>query len=143
MVVAFLRWDLFDSGREARHARAAAKEREAAYMLEAMTLNTEYRVHEAYLGLRESSQALELAQSRAALAEETRRIIALRFEGAVATVVELLDAQTSLNMARADVVGKENALRVAAAELSCESGQCGAQGCTLTGPSTKSEVISK
>lgn len=122
-VAAFLRWDLLDGGLR-RHERAAAKfrAREAEEYLDGLRKETSFRVHEAYLKVEESAKGLELARSRAALAQEAARLTARRYENSLSTVSELLDAQASLDAARADVAEKTGRHLVTVAALHYQSG---------------------
>jgi len=50
---------------------------------------------------------LEVTRHSVLDAEETVRLLTKRFENSLATMVELLDAQTALNQARANLVEAE------------------------------------
>jgi len=122
-MMAFLRWDIYDGGqRRAERQKARASEREAAEYLDGLRKKVAFKVYEAYLELDEASSGLELAEARHKLAEESQRLIASRYENSLTTVVELMDAQSSLDAARAAVVEKHNNYRIAAAELMYQSG---------------------
>lgn len=122
-VSAFIRWDLYNGGLKG-HARSDAsyglKEAEAYY--EGLKKEVVFRVNEAYLNVEEASRGSELATSRLSLAAETARLMEKRFENSLATVVELLDAQTSLDSARADLVAKTNSHLISMARLMFQSG---------------------
>ena len=62
------------------------------------------------------------ARSAAAAAEEGTRLIKARYENQLGRMVDLLDAQSALNAARADLVKAENDLRQSRAELLFASG---------------------
>lgn len=64
----------------------------------------------------------ELARQALATAEESTRLIRLRYENGLAPLADLLSAQASLEQARAAVVERENAVGIAAATLSFEGG---------------------
>jgi outer membrane protein TolC len=81
-----------------------------------------FRVYEAYLGVEEAGKALELARARERAAEEGRRLVKVRYENSLSTVVDLMDAQAALDAARADVAGKQNDYLVAVSELKYRSG---------------------
>lgn len=122
-VMAFLRWDLFD-GMNRESARRKAKHRlaEAGEYLDGLKKKAAYEVYEAYLSVGEAKKGHELAMAGLTSAEEGRRLVKTRFENSLSTVVDMLDAQTSLDAARTDVVAKEAAYYIALARLSFQSG---------------------
>jgi len=123
-VIAFMRWNLFDGTlREHERAKAKHKANEAAEYLDGMKKEIRFRVHEAYLGVEEARRGLELAHARETLAEEGHRLVSARYENSLSTVVELLDAQSALDGARADVAEKKRNYLVALASLKYQSGQ--------------------
>jgi len=122
-VSAFFRWDLYSGGLKGHTdsgARYGLMEAEAYY--EGLRKEIIFRINEAYLNVREASRGRELASSRLSLAEETARLIEKRYENSLATVVELLDAQTALDSARADLVAKTNSYLISMARLMYQSG---------------------
>jgi outer membrane protein len=122
-VGAFLRWTAFE-GALRIHQRAQAKHRleEARERLEGMRMEAEFRVHEAYLSVQEARRSLALARARRELARENLRLVEARYGNALATVVDLLDAQAALDEARAGVVRMKNMYLQAEAELTFRSG---------------------
>jgi outer membrane protein TolC len=122
-VAAFLRWDLFNGGRRrSERARARHQVREAEELLEGLRKQAGFEVYRAYLAAEEARATLELARSREELAAEGVRIVGVRYENALSTVVELLDAQTALDQARAGAVAAANRYLTAVAELQFASG---------------------
>lgn len=120
---AFLRWDLFDGAkREYQRAKARHLAGQADQSLQAMRQGISYRVREAWLNAGEAKMNSELARQALATAEESTRLIRLRYENGLAPLVDLLSAQASLEQARAGVVERENAFGTAAATLSFEGG---------------------
>lgn len=113
-----LRWNIFDGFRtwhgngQARAAQAAAAEQ-----LEQTRKDIGYQVHEAWLRHTEALKRRDVAQAALASAEETVRLLAKRFDNALATMVELLDAQSALNQARANQVESETSLQLATGRL--------------------------
>ena len=123
VVMAFLKWNLFDGLQTSNEvASAAHRKREAEQYYEGMKQQVAFKVHDAYLGIEEARLGLELAESRVKLAEESARIVASRYENSLATIVDLLDSQSALNAARADVVAKHNSYMVSIETLKYESG---------------------
>ena len=121
--MAFVRWDLYTGGRKthaASEARYGLNEAEAAYS--GLKKEISYRINEAYLAVLEASGSAELSSSRVSLAEEVARLLDTRYENSLATVVELLDAQTALDTARANLVDRNNAYLISLARLMFQSG---------------------
>ncbi|MEJ2695443.1 MAG: TolC family protein [Candidatus Sulfobium sp.] len=122
-LVAFLRWHIFDGTRR-EHEREKAKHKiaETGEYLDGFRKELRFRVYDAYLGVDESKKGLELAKAALKSAEEGRRLVLKRYENSLSTIVDLLDVQTSLDAARADVVRKEGAYLTAIANLGFQSG---------------------
>jgi outer membrane protein len=117
-VMAFLRWDILSGGKTYYSTkRAEYKLQEAGEYLEGLKKGIRFRVHEAYSTVLEAKAHLDLALSNLQSAEENRRLIKIRYENNLAKIIDLLDAQTSLDNARALVVQKEGTLQEAIAEL--------------------------
>ena len=65
----------------------------------------------------EAVKRLEVARHALVDAEESVRLISRRFENSLMTMVELMDAQTTLNRARAQLVENESSYALATARL--------------------------
>ena len=121
-ISAFIRWDIYNGGLKG-HAESDARfsllEAEAYY--NGLKREIIFRINQAYLNVQEASRGKELASSRLSLADETVRLMQKRYENSLATVVELLDAQTSLDSARADLVAKTNSHLIFLARLMFQS----------------------
>lgn len=103
-----LKWQLFDGfKRYHEKGRAVAARSAAAEMLENRVREVRYRVRESNMRRGEMGKRLEVVRSSLADAEETVRLLTKRFENSLATMVELLDAQTALNQVRASLVESE------------------------------------
>lgn len=99
-----LKWQLFDGFRHhSESKRAAAAQSAAREMLESTTKEIRYQLRESYVRREEAGKLLEVATHSVLDAEETVRLLAKRYENSLATMVELLDAQTALNQARANL----------------------------------------
>ncbi|MBW4056458.1 MAG: TolC family protein [Proteobacteria bacterium] len=113
-----LKWQLFDGFRtnserkQARAGQAAARE-----MLESTTKNVRYQLKESYLRRDEAGKRLEVARHAVVDAEETVRLLTKRYENSLSTLVELLDAQTALNQARANLVETEAGYALAGGQV--------------------------
>ena len=121
--VAFFRWELFD-GMKREHERARAKYQtaEAAEHLEGLRKAVSFRVFESYLSVKETLKNAELARAALRTAQEGKRLVKVRYESGLSPLVDLLDAQVSLDHARATLIARENEHRVAILNLGYESG---------------------
>ena len=120
---ASLRWELFDGMRRSREReKAGALHSASAEMMEQYRKEVAFQVTESWLRREEAAKRVEVARSAVASAEEGLRLVQKRFEGALATIVELLDVQTSVNRARATVVDTEADLVLATAQLAYSAG---------------------
>jgi len=103
-----LKWQIFDGfKRGSERDRAAASRAAANELLINRTRESSYQVTESYLRHKESGQRLEVARHALVDAEETVRLLTKRYENSLATLVDLLDAQTALNQVRANLVDTE------------------------------------
>ena len=122
-MMAFLRWDLFDGTKreyertKAKHLAAQVKEQ-----VSAMTKSVSYRIYEAYMNVEEARKNIELARESLKTAEEGTRLLKVRYENGFSPLADLLNAQGSLEQARAGLVERENVCKMALATLSFESG---------------------
>jgi outer membrane protein TolC len=108
LVGASLKWQLFDGfKRSAERNRASANSAAAREMLANRTRLSSYQVTESTLRYKETGKRLEVARHAVADAEETVRLLSRRFENSLATMAELLDAQTALFQVRAGLVETE------------------------------------
>lgn len=115
---ATLRWELFDGLRRGNQlAKARAQQQSAAESLKNYRQEIALQVTESYLRREEAGQRLEVARHALADAEEGARLISRRFENSLATMADLLDAQTALNRTRASLVDNESNFALATAQL--------------------------
>lgn len=118
-----LSWNLFDGlRREAAVAKAAAERAGAKAYFRGAADQAAFEVTEAYLSVDEARRRVEIARAAVALAEEGTRLIRARYENQLARFLDLLDAQTALDSARADLVRAENDLLQSRARLERASG---------------------
>lgn len=116
MVGATLRWEAFDGFRRVNERdRARAFKNMVQEHLEHYREELAYQVTEAYLRREETGKRLEISRHAVLEAAEGLRLVEKRFENSLATLVDLLDAQTSLNRARANLVETEAAYALATA----------------------------
>ena len=103
-----LKWNLFDGFRRgSERKRALSGQSAAREMLESTTQEVRYQLKESYIRREEAAKRLEVTRHALLDAEETVRLLAKRYENSLATLVELLDAQTALNQTRANLVDTE------------------------------------
>lgn len=118
-----LSWNLFDGlRREAAVAKAAAGRSGAMEVFRGASDRAAFDVTRAWLAVEESEQRLAIARAAVDAAEEGARLVKARYENQLARIIDLLDAQTALNGARADRVRAENDLQHARARLEAASG---------------------
>jgi outer membrane protein TolC len=103
-----LKWQIFDGFKRYHEKdRAVAARSSAAELLENRVREVRYRVRESGMRREEMGKRLEVARRSLDDAQETVRLLTKRFDNSLATMVELLDAQTALNQVRAELVESE------------------------------------
>ncbi|NTW98871.1 MAG: TolC family protein [Geobacteraceae bacterium] len=103
-----LKWNVFEGFRSnSERKRALSSQSAAREMLESATKDVRYQIRESYVRRQEVGKRLEMTRHSVLDAEETVRLLTKRYENSLATMVELLDAQTALNQARANLVEAE------------------------------------
>jgi len=122
-VSAFLRWNIFDGTLRSHEAsKAGFKAAEAREYLSGLKKSVSFKVYSAYLGAVEAQKKLELAEKALKTAEEGARLVQLRYENSLSPMIDLLDAQLSLDNARAGYTARKNDAQSAIANLCYESG---------------------
>ncbi len=117
-VAGMLTWTAFDAGAtRAAIDRAEAGRQEIAARLRQAEDGIALQVAEARRRALEAEERLAARELAVEQAEEASRIVKRRYENAMATVVELLTAQTQLDRARAEVVAARHDLALRRAEL--------------------------
>lgn len=118
-----LKWNLFDGFRTtSERKRALSGQAAAREMLESTTRDVRYQVKESHIRRNEVAKHREVARNAVLDAEETVRLLSRRYENSLATMVELLDAQTVLNQARANLVETEAGYALAGGQVYYMSG---------------------
>jgi outer membrane protein TolC len=79
-------------------------------------------VQESWLRRGEARASLKIADEALGVAEEGQRLVRLRYENSLATMVALLDSQAALNRARSERTRSAADLATAVAELHFSSG---------------------
>lgn len=113
-----LRWELFDGMRRSSDQGRARASRDAAIQYrEQFRKEVALQVRESLLRRGEAGKRLEVARHAFLAAEEGMRLVNKRFGEGLATMVELLDAQTALNRSRTGLVERETDLQLATARV--------------------------
>jgi outer membrane protein TolC len=81
-----------------------------------------FEAAQADLGVKEATLRAEIARSALASAEEGVRLLTSRYENRLGRMVDLLDAQTALDAARAARIRSENDVRLSRAQRFYASG---------------------
>lgn len=103
-----LKWNLFDGFRRcSERSRAVSGQSAAREALSSTAQDIRYQLRESYVRRDEIGKRRDVSRLALQDAEETVRLVSKRFENSLATMVELLDAQTALNQARANLVESE------------------------------------
>jgi outer membrane protein len=122
-VFALFSWELFD-GTKRHHEKQKARYliEETREQLERLMDGAAFQVFESFLSVEEAQKNAELAIASLATAEEGQRLVRLRYENSLSPLVDLLDAQVSLDQARADVIVRKKEEQLATLKLCFESG---------------------
>jgi outer membrane protein len=112
-----LTWDLYEGGGRG-HQQSAAAARLAAQQARRSEAQrgADFRSAEARLRAQEASLQLETARAAVVEAEESQRLIALRFAEGISDLSELLSVQTALDRVRLDAILAESGYLLALGE---------------------------
>lgn len=99
-----LRWDIFDKTRNDSKEKVIADMYKLKEMIKQMEKEIKFKVKESYLRVDEAKKRTEVAEGALKSAEETFRLIKLRYHNNLSTIVELIDAENSLNIARNSLI---------------------------------------
>lgn len=120
---AFLHWDAFDGmKRNYETKKANNKVKEAQFYLESLKNAIDFKVFEAFASVQEANKNYELAQIALTSAEEGNRLVTKRWQASLSPFVDVLDSQTNLDRARANLVRSNNDLKAQLITLYFESG---------------------
>jgi len=118
-----LTWNLFDGmRREAEVGKAASELRRARAYDRGVRDQAAFEAAQADLGVKEATLRAEIARAALASAEESVRLLTSRYENRLGRMVDLLDAQTALDAARAARIRAENDVRLSRAQRLYASG---------------------
>jgi outer membrane protein TolC len=116
-------WKLSGWHSAAAARQAAGELQRAEAQRSGMEREARYRVREAWLRWGEAKESLAIAGEAEGVAEEGVRLVRLRYENGLATMVALLDAQAALNRARSERAKATADLAGALGEVRFQSGQ--------------------
>lgn len=120
---AFLHWDAFDGmKRNYETGKAKNKVKEAGFYLESLKNAIDFKVFESFACVQEANKNYELAQIALTSAEEGNRLVTKRWQALLSPFVDVLDSQTNLDRARANLVKSNNELKSQLITLYFESG---------------------
>jgi len=119
---AFLKWNLFDASLYHKVKKAEAESNGIKQHLSGLEKEIQFRVHEAYIRIREKEKTVFLAKTALADSEEALRLVRTRYENSLAPIVDLLDTQLMLDNARAGLIKAENEYVNSIVDLYYQSG---------------------
>lgn len=118
-----LQWNPFDSGyTRARVQEAEANLAAAQAQVQARKLQVTADVSAAYLDLRTAEQRVTTAQAQVANAGEALRLAEGRYRAGIGTFIDVLDAQTALDVASTNQVNARTAVDLARAAFARAQG---------------------
>lgn len=121
-----LRWSLFEGGRRRAHVvQAEAATRAAEQQRELLVQQVELEVRRQAAQLASARQRLGLASEGVALARSSQAIVEDRYRNGLATLVDLLQAESSLTSARMRQVASRRDVALARAALELATGDLG------------------
>jgi outer membrane protein TolC len=122
-IFAMLKWELFDGSKRSHEKQKAHYQiAESRENLSRLIDGAAFQVFESFLGVEEARKNSELANSALITAEEGQRLVRIRYENSLSPLVDLLDAQMSLDQARTNALVREKELQLATLNLCFASG---------------------
>jgi outer membrane protein TolC len=113
-----MQWKVFDAGRTAHEVRrAVGRLRELQAKERRLLLDIELDVQRSYLRLKDAQQRVQVTGHALKQAEQNLHEIESRYQNAMATTTELIDAQVSLSEARARLATAQADVEISAAML--------------------------
>ncbi len=123
---ATLSLNLFDGGaNRAQLAESRARERQAEASQAQLAAQIRLQVREAFLNLTSARQRVEVSRESASQAEESLRILQNRYETGLATITDLLRAETMRRAAKRNFLNAVFDYRIAFAALQLATGEIG------------------
>jgi outer membrane protein len=123
---ATLNFNLFDGGaRRAQWAESRARERQAEALRAQMAAGIRLQVRQAYLNLLAARQRVDVSRDSASQAQEGLNILRNRYESGLATITDVLNAETAHARAQRDFLSAVYDDRIAYATLELATGELG------------------
>ena len=130
---ATLTFNVFDGGaNRARLRESKARERQAEAMRSQMASGVRLQVREAFLNLTTARDRVDVSRGAASQAEESLRIIQNRYEAGLATITDLLRAETARTTAQKNVLNATFDYRLSFAALELATGELAADSQAVT-----------
>jgi outer membrane protein len=130
---ATLTFNLFDGGENrARLRESYARRRQADAMRSQLASAIRLQVRQAYLNLTTSRGRVDVSRGAASQAEESLRIIQNRYEAGLATITDLLRAETARTTAKKNFVNATFDYRLGYAALELATGELAADSQAVT-----------
>ncbi len=130
---ATLTFNLFDGGaNRARLRESYARRRHAEALRSQLASAIRLQVRQAYLNLTTSRDRVDVSRGAASQAEESLRIIQNRYEAGLATITDLLRAETALTAAKKNFVNATFDYRLGYAALELATGELAADSQAVT-----------
>jgi outer membrane protein TolC len=121
---ATLSFNIFDGGaNRARLAESRARERQARALQDQMASAVRLQVREAFLNVNAARQRVEASRESASQAQESLRILQNRYETGLATITDLLQAETMRTAAQQRFLNAVFDYRIAFAALELATGE--------------------
>ncbi|HKS96023.1 MAG TPA: TolC family protein [Terriglobia bacterium] len=121
---ATLNFTLFDGGaRRAQLAESHARERQAEALRAQIAEDIRLQVHKAYLNLTGALDRVDVSRQSASQAQESLSILRNRYEAGLATITDVLNAETTHARAQRDFLGAVYDYRIAYATLELSTGE--------------------
>jgi len=121
---ATLNFNLFDGGaRRARVAESHARERQAEALRAQMASAIRLQVRQAFLNLTAARERVEVSRESASQSQESLRILADRYGSGLASITDVLAAETAHARARRDFLSSVYDYRIAFAGLELATGE--------------------
>jgi len=130
---ATLTFNLFDGGaNRARLKESRARERQVEALRAQMASAVRLQVREAFLNLNTARDRVEVSRGAASQAEESLRIIQNRYEAGLATITDLLRAETARTSAQKNLFNSVFDYRLSYAALELATGELAADSPAVT-----------
>jgi outer membrane protein len=99
-----LRWDIFDKTLFDDISKARFEEMKSKEYLAQRKREIAFQINQSYRRFEEAKRRLDVAREAVAQASESFRLIKLRYENNLSTLVELLDAEVALLQAQSNAI---------------------------------------